>query len=155
MSRLASGGLIDRTGRCGSASTAAADSGASPATRSPRRCLPMACAWSGAASNITARAASSAVGAEEPNALGNAVAARAREPNSEMTTIELFDGLEAKSQNRYHRSISTVGALNRLSPRDAGGILLQDLHVAGVVLKRLRTFPSLRGDGTRVCHRRS
>ena len=40
-------------------------------------------------------------GAEEPNALIELRRGAAREPNTRATTIELFDGLEAQSQNRW------------------------------------------------------
>lgn len=40
-------------------------------------------------------------GPEEPNALVELRAGARREPNTRATTIELFDGLEARSQNRW------------------------------------------------------
>ena len=40
-------------------------------------------------------------GPEEPNALVELGAGARREPNSRATTVELFDGLEARSQNRF------------------------------------------------------
>jgi len=40
-------------------------------------------------------------GSEEPNALIELRTGARREPNTKATTIELFDGLEAKSQNRF------------------------------------------------------
>ena len=71
-------------------------------------------------------------GSEEPNALVELRAGARREPNTRATTIELYDGLEAASQNRWPS----------LDIRPAGGepavravlrrrLLLQDLHVAG------------------------
>src|ERR1700677_2184808 len=40
-------------------------------------------------------------GPEEPNALVELRTGARREPNSRVTTIELFEGLEAASQNRW------------------------------------------------------
>ena len=40
-------------------------------------------------------------GPEEPNALDDLRAGARREPNTRATTVELFDGLEAASQNRF------------------------------------------------------
>jgi len=40
-------------------------------------------------------------GSEEPNALVELRTGARREPNTKATTIELYDGLEAKSQNRF------------------------------------------------------
>jgi NADPH-dependent 2,4-dienoyl-CoA reductase/sulfur reductase-like enzyme len=40
-------------------------------------------------------------GAEEPNALVELRSGARREPNSRATVIELYDGLEAQSQNRF------------------------------------------------------
>ncbi len=42
-----------------------------------------------------------AAGAEEPNALAELRTGARREPNTRMTQIELYDGLEAASQNRW------------------------------------------------------
>ncbi len=42
-----------------------------------------------------------ASGVEEPNALAELRTGARREPNTRMTTIELYDGLEAASQNRF------------------------------------------------------
>ncbi|TGV63140.1 sarcosine oxidase subunit alpha, partial [Mesorhizobium sp. M00.F.Ca.ET.149.01.1.1] len=41
------------------------------------------------------------VGSEEPNALVELRSGARREPNTRATTVELFDGLEARSQNRW------------------------------------------------------
>ena len=42
-----------------------------------------------------------AAGAEEPNALAEMRSGARREPNTRMTMIELYEGLEAASQNRF------------------------------------------------------
>ena len=53
-------------------------------------------------------------GPEEPNALVELRSGSRREPNTRATTIELFDGLEATSQNRYPSLRFDIGALNSL-----------------------------------------
>ena len=74
-------------------------------------------------------------GSEEPNALVELRTGARREPNTRATTVELYDGLVAASQNRWPSL--------RLRPRrhqrpalavSGGGLLLQDLHVAAEVL---------------------
>jgi methylglutamate dehydrogenase subunit C len=52
-------------------------------------------------------------GAEEPNALIELRRGAAREPNTRATTIELFDGLEAQSQNRWPSLGFDLLSLNR------------------------------------------
>lgn len=55
-------------------------------------------------------------GSEEPNALVELRSGARREPNSRATTVELFDGLEATSQNRWPSLRTDVLAINdRLS----------------------------------------
>lgn len=55
-------------------------------------------------------------GSEEPNALVELRTGAHREPNTRATTIELFDGLEASSQNRWPSLKTDVLAINdRLS----------------------------------------
>ncbi len=57
-----------------------------------------------------------ASGAEEPNGLVNLGSDRRFEPNQRVTTTELFDGLEATSQNHWPSLDFDVGAINaRLS----------------------------------------
>src|SRR5512138_4016306 len=58
-------------------------------------------------------------GSEEPNALVELRAGARREPNTRATTVELFDGLEAQSQNRWPSLGFDILALNGL----AGGFL--------------------------------
>jgi len=53
-------------------------------------------------------------GAEEPNALVELRAGARREPNARATTVELFAGLEAKSQNRFPSLRFDLGAINSL-----------------------------------------
>ena len=57
-----------------------------------------------------------AYGPEEPNALMGLGAGKTFEPNARATTTELFDGLEAKSQNHWPSLEFDLGAVNaRLS----------------------------------------
>ncbi|WP_454617729.1 sarcosine oxidase subunit alpha family protein [Bradyrhizobium cenepequi] len=61
-------------------------------------------------------------GSEEPNALVELRKGARREPNTRATTVELFDGLEAQSQNRWPSLKFDVGAINSLfSPLFAAG----------------------------------
>ncbi|QOZ24340.1 sarcosine oxidase subunit alpha family protein [Bradyrhizobium sp. CCBAU 51753] len=61
-------------------------------------------------------------GSEEPNALVELRRNARREPNTRATTIELFDGLEARSQNRWPSLKVDVGALSSvLSPLFVAG----------------------------------
>ncbi|CAM5776936.1 sarcosine oxidase subunit alpha [Labrys miyagiensis] len=53
-------------------------------------------------------------GPEEPSALVELRGGARREPNIPATTIELFEGLEARSQNRWPSLSFDVGALNNL-----------------------------------------
>ena len=56
-------------------------------------------------------------GSDEPNALVELRRGARREPNTRVTTIELFDGLEAQSQNRFPSlSIDLLSVNNLLSP---------------------------------------
>src|SRR5580692_3659663 len=54
-------------------------------------------------------------GPEEPNALVELRAGARRESNTRATTTELFDGLEAASQNRFPSLRFDLGALNSLA----------------------------------------
>jgi len=65
-------------------------------------------------------------GSEEPNALVELRSGARREANTRATTIELFDGLEAHSQNRWPSLAFDVGAVNSL---------LSPLFVAGFYYK--------------------
>jgi len=53
-------------------------------------------------------------GADEPNALAELRSGARREPNTRMTTAELYDGLEAESQNRWPSLRFDLRALNGL-----------------------------------------
>lgn len=53
-------------------------------------------------------------GSEEPNALVELRAGARREPNTRATMVEIFDGLEATSQNRFPSLACDLGALNGL-----------------------------------------
>lgn len=56
-------------------------------------------------------------GSEEPNALVELRTGAYREPNTRATVVELFDGLQARSQNRWPSLAWDVGAINSaLSP---------------------------------------
>ncbi len=58
-----------------------------------------------------------AAGSEEPNALVELRAGKRREPNTRATTVELFDGLVAQSQNRWPSLDVDVLSINgALSP---------------------------------------
>ena len=54
-------------------------------------------------------------GPEEPNALVELRAGARREPNTRATTAELFDGLEARSQNRWPSLRFDAMAVNQLA----------------------------------------
>src|SRR6266545_3779349 len=51
-------------------------------------------------------------GSEEPNALVELRTGARREPNTRTTTIELYDGLIAASQNRWPSLAFDIGAVN-------------------------------------------
>ena len=54
-------------------------------------------------------------GPEEPNALVELRSGARREPNTKATTVELFEGLEAASQNRWPSLAFDVHAINQLA----------------------------------------
>jgi sarcosine oxidase subunit alpha len=58
-----------------------------------------------------------ASGPEEPNALVNLGSGARLEPNQRATTTELFDGLEARSQNHWPSLEYDVGVLNNYASR--------------------------------------
>src|SRR5690606_7449908 len=53
-------------------------------------------------------------GSEEPNALVELRGGARREPNTRATVAELYDGLEATSQNRWPSLVFDAGAVNSL-----------------------------------------
>jgi heterotetrameric sarcosine oxidase alpha subunit len=67
-----------------------------------------------------------AAGSEEPNALVELRTGARREPNTRATVVELFDGLEARSQNRWPSLALDFGAINSL---------LSSLFIAGFYYK--------------------
>ena len=68
----------------------------------------------GAVLSITAHAASTLPALEEPNALVTLGRGGRTEPNIAATTVELYDGLEAHSQNRWPSLRFDVMAINSL-----------------------------------------
>ena len=68
-------------------------------------------------------------GSEQSNALGELRSGARREPDTPATTVELFDGLAARSQNRW----PSCGQLAGIIPV-CRRVLLLDLQVARVVL---------------------
>ena len=61
-------------------------------------------------------------GSEEPNAIVELRTGARKEPNTRATTAELFDGLEARSQNRWPTLAFDALSINdRLSPFFAAG----------------------------------
>ena len=63
-----------------------------------------------------------AAGSEEPNALVELRSGARREPNTRATTVELFDGLEAQSQNCWPSlKFDALSVNDRLSPLFAAG----------------------------------
>ena len=63
-----------------------------------------------------------ASGSEEPNAIVELRGGARQEPNTRATTAELFEGLEAKSQNRWPSlAFDAMGINDRLSPFFAAG----------------------------------
>ncbi|MCK9911795.1 2Fe-2S iron-sulfur cluster-binding protein, partial [Microbacteriaceae bacterium K1510] len=67
-----------------------------------------------------------AAGSEEPNALIELRTGARREPNTKATMAELFDGLEATSQNRWPSLDFDVMSINSL---------LSPIFVAGFYYK--------------------
>ena len=65
-------------------------------------------------------------GSEEPNALVELRTGARREPNTRATVVELFDGLEARSQNRWPSLGLDFGAINSI---------LSSIFVAGFYYK--------------------
>ena len=65
-------------------------------------------------------------GSEEPNALVELRAGARREPNTRATVVELFDGLQARSQNRWPSLGLDLGAVNSI---------LSSIFIAGFYYK--------------------
>jgi len=111
--RLATGGLIDRSRPLTASFDGAplrgyaGDTLASALLASGRRLAGRSFKYHRPRGVLTA-------GSEEPNALVELRAGAWREPNTKATTIELFDGLEAASQNRWPSLRFDVLAVNGL-----------------------------------------
>ena len=74
-------------------------------------------------------------GSSEPNALVELREGARKEANTRATMIELYDGLVARSQNRWPSLEFDIGALEFAGLSDVcGGLLLQDLYVAQELL---------------------
>ena len=139
--RLAAGGLIDRT-----RAARASPSTASAMTGHRRRHARLGAARqrrarsSAARSSITARAASSRPAPEEPNALVELGDGARREPNTRATTVELYDGLDAREPEPLAvAALRPAGGQRLLVAALRRRLLLQDLHVAGGVLGEAST----------------
>ena len=122
------GMLIDRAARSDSAGTASRCRD-SPATPWPRRSSPTAGSLVGRSFKYHRPRGIVASGVEEPNALVGLGDGAEFEPNTRATTIDLRDGLVARSQNHWP-SLELRRRRARRPPRAAaaGGVLLQDLH---------------------------
>ncbi len=114
MSRLSSGGLIDRSrplsftfdGRAMTGFTG--DTLASALVANDVRLVGRSFKYHRPRGILTA-------GAEEPNALVTLRSGARAEPNSRATTVELFDGLEASSQNRWPSLSFDLMAVNQIA----------------------------------------
>ncbi len=75
-------------------------------------------------------------GSEEPNAIVQLGSDKAlTEPNVRATEVEIYEGLEATSQNCWPSVNFDIGGINNiLSPRR---VLLQNFHVAGQFLGKI------------------
>lgn len=77
-------------------------------------------------------------GPEEPNALVELREGARREPNTKATTAELFDGLTARSQNRWPSLDLDVGAVNGLfSPLLVAGFYYKTFKWPAALWERL------------------
>ena len=114
MSRLAQGGLIDRSKRLSftfdgkALSGFAGDTLASALVANDVRLVGRSFKYHRPRGILTA-------GSEEPNALVTLRGGAHAEPNSRATTIELFDGLVAASQNRWPGLAFDLMAVNQLA----------------------------------------
>src|SRR5258708_249835 len=116
MSRLAKGGLVDRSKPLQFSfdgkkySGFAGDTLASALMANNVRLLGRSFKYHRPRGLVTA-------GSDEPNALVELRRGARREPNTKATTIELFDGLEAQSQNRFPSlKFDLLSVNNLLSP---------------------------------------
>ena len=99
-----------------------------PATRWPRRCWRTTFIWSAVRSSITARAASCPPAPRNQTPWSRSIAGRGgSRPNLRATQVELYDGLIARSQNRFPSLRFDLGATGRAGRAAAvGRVLLQD-----------------------------
>ena len=97
--------------------TTACATRATPATRSPLRFSRTACISSARSFKYHRPRGIYSAGAEEPNALVQLARGARTEPNTRATTLELYDGLIASSQNCWPSVRFDIGAVaNALSP---------------------------------------
>jgi sarcosine oxidase subunit alpha len=83
-------------------------------------------------------------GSEEPSALVEMRSSARREPNTRATVAELFDGLEARSQNRWPSLRLDVGAINSvLSPLLVAGFYYKTFMWPAALWEKLYE-PSIR-----------
>jgi sarcosine oxidase subunit alpha len=114
MSRLAKGGLIDRSAPLAFSfdgrrlSGYAGDTLASALVANDVRLVGRSFKYHRPRGLLTA-------GSEEPNALVTLRSGARAEPNTRATTVELFDGLEATSQNRWPSLAFDLMAVNQLA----------------------------------------
>ena len=110
-----------------------------------RRCSPTASGWSAARSNITGRAASSAPAPKSRMRWSSCATVRGASRIRARPCIELYDGLDAASQNRWPSLKFDVQSINGLmSAVLRRRLLLQDLHVAGGSSGSCSTSPLIR-----------
>ena len=106
-----------------------------PATRWPRRCSPTACGWSAAASSIIARAASSRPGPRSPTRWSSCAPARGASPTRAPPSSSCTTAWRRRARTAGRRSAFDLMRRQRaLRALPAGRLLLQDLHVAALVL---------------------
>jgi sarcosine oxidase subunit alpha len=114
MSRLATGGLIDRTRALSFTfdgrrySGFAGDTLASALVANDVRLVGRSFKYHRRRGILTA-------GSEEPNALVTLRAGARAEPNTRATTVQLYDGLECTSQNRWPSLACDLAAVNQLA----------------------------------------
>ena len=114
--RTPDGGRIDRA-RPLTFSFDGSDTPVATATRSPRRCWPMACTWSGVRSSIIGRAASCPPVGRTQRAGDDRSRCRTCTPNLRATQLELYEGMRARSQNRFPSLAWDFGAIsNAIAP---------------------------------------
>jgi sarcosine oxidase subunit alpha len=82
-----------------------------------------------------------ACGVEEPNAVVQLETGAATVPNARATEVTLYDGLVATSVNAWPSvDFDLMAVAGPVRALHAGGLLLQDLHVAEEPVAALRTL---------------